>query len=243
MSGLLVASQRLEIVKFEVLEPIIKKIMRNESMKTFYCHGDAKYGEAFWQAEKLKTRMRERWSGEQSWKLGWDVYRPLAEEFWAQYEEINREWLPEDPVYSLTRAGIALSTTTDLWTLTVGTAGQLRILESYISGEATASAVNRAGIALASTNGTTPTAFTPEKFNSRSPAAVSTVATAWTTQPTRNTNSKVLHAFNAFGGSDRWVPQPGEEVYAVGTGSSEQYSMRSLSGTSTVSSHCMWEEL
>lgn len=242
-SSLLVAEQRLEVVQHKALEPVANKVSSDFRVKRFYQYGSMKYGEAFWQAEKIKSKMRERWAREDMSKISPDEYRKLAWEFWAEYEEVNRVWLPEDPVYSLTRAGIALSTTTDLWTLTVGTAGQLRILESYIAGEVTASAVARVGLALASSNGATPTAFTPEKFNSRSPAAVATVATAWTTQPTRNSNSKMLHAFNAFGGSDRWVPQPGEEIYAVGTGSSEQYSMRSLSGTSTVSAHCMWEEL
>lgn len=236
MSAILVERQRLDAVRFEVAREL-------PEITRFHEAGEAKYGERFWIAEKIKTQMRRVWARENRWKMGWNEYRPLWKEFWSEYEEINRVWIPEDPVYSVTRAGSALSLTVDLWTLTVGTAGQLRILESYISGEAAASAVNRVGIAIATSNGVTPTAFTPEKFSTRSPAAVGTAATSWTTQPTRSTNSKILHAFNAFGGSDRWVPQPGEEIYAVGTGTSEQYSCRSLSGTSTVSAHCIWEEL
>lgn len=238
--GLLVAEQRIESVKLQALEELR---LRYDDMPEFHKYGEKKYGEPFWRAEVLKTKMRRNWCREISWQLGWDLYRPVWEEFWEQYEEINRVWIPDDPVYSVTRPGIALSTTLDLWTLTVGTAGQLRVLESYIAGEAAASAVNRTGIALASTNGVTPTAYTPEKFSSRSPAAVATAATNWTTQPVRSANSKILHAFNAFGGSDRWVPQPGEEIYLVGTGTSEQFSFRSLVGTSTVSAHCVWEEM
>lgn len=234
----LLADQRIEALRDSVL-----RRHRISELNSYRAAGELKYGEAFWIAEDLKMAKLSAWAKDTCWKLGWDEYRPLWREFWESYEEINRELLPDDPVYSLTRAGITLATTTDLWTLTVGTAGQLRVLESYVSGEATASAVNRLGVALASTNGATPTAYTPEKFNSRSAAAVATVATAWTTQPVRPTNSKILQVLNAFGGSDRWVPQPGEEMYLVGTGASEQFSQRSLSGTSVVSAHAIWEEL
>lgn len=228
----LVAEQRVESLrdKARVIGP-------------YQLAGELKYGEAFWRAELIKTDMRRKWARPMKPNITWDEYRPRAIAFWQEYEEINRIWLPEDPVYTGTRAGVALSTTADLWTLTVGTAGQQRVLESYIAGEAVASAVARVGIARSSTNGVTPTNQTPEKMNSRSPAAVGTFATTWTTQPVRSTNSVVLHAFNAFGGSDRWVPQPGEELYLVGTGTSEQISCRSLSGTSTVSAHCIFEEL
>lgn len=235
----LVATQRIEAVRFELAK---EAGLDPSRLTAYHLAGERKYGEAFFHAEREKVALRRSWASDKP-SLAWDEYRPLWQEFWEQYEEVNRVWLPEDPVYSVTRPGIALATTTDLWTLTVGTAGQLRILESYISGEAAASAVNRVGLALASTNGATPTAYTPEKFNSRSPAAVGTVATTWTTQPVRSANSKILHAFNAFGGADRWIAQPGDEIYAVGVGTSEQYSMRSLSGTSTVSAHCVWEEL
>lgn len=234
--SLLVPEQRLEAVRLGIASRVPEVLRYQEA-------GHAKYGEAFWIAEGIKNDMRSRWARDTSWKLGWDEYRPLWREFWQEYEEVNRVWLPSDPVYSVTRAGATLATTTDLWTLTVGTAGQLRILESYIAGEAAAAAVVRMGLAIATSNGATPVAYTPEKFSTRSPAAVATAATGWTTQPTRSANSKVLQAFNAFGGSDRWVPQPGEEIYAVGTGSSEQYSHRSLSGTSVVSAHAVWEEL
>ena len=103
--------------------------------------------------------------------------------------------------------GFTLATTTDIFTLTSGASGQDRVCESTISGEATASAVNRVAFQR-STGGATPTNQTPEKLNTRSPAAASTTATTWTTQPTLSGNAAFFHAFNAFGGSDRWVPGP-----------------------------------
>lgn len=165
--------------------------------------------------------------------------RARSTEMWAEYEEINRRLIPEDPVYSGVRAGVALSTTADLWTYTAGATGQARALEVSIGGEATASAVNRVGL-YNSTSGATPTNQTLEKFSTRSPAAVGTFATTWTTQPTLNANAVLLFAFNAFGGGDKWIAQPGAELYVV---NSEKISLRSASGTSTVSSHLIIEEM
>lgn len=159
--------------------------------------------------------------------------------FWEEYEDINRRYIPDDPVYTGTRAGVTLATTTDLWTLSSPSAGQVRVLESYIGGEATTSTVLRFAVQR-STGGTTPTNQTPEKMNTRSPAAASTFATTWSTQPTLSGNALLFHAFNAFGGTDRWVPSPGAEIYLV---NAEILSGRSASGVPVVSAHLIWEEL
>ncbi len=162
-----------------------------------------------------------------------------SKKFWSLYELVNRILDPLDPVYSGVRSGVALSTTADQFTLTAASAGQLRVLEYLIGGEATASAVNRVALQY-STGGATPTTATPEKFNSRSPAAASQLATGWTTQPTLAGLPIITLAYNAFGGVWRWVASPGEEIYRV---NSEQFSVRSLSGTSVVSATIIWEEL
>lgn len=80
--------------------------------------------------------------------------------------------------------------------------------------------------------------ITPEKFNSRSPAAAGTYGKAGTQALVGN--PMITIAFNAFGGFIRWVAAPGEELYYV---NSEVISMRSLSGISTVSSTIIFEEL
>lgn len=160
-------------------------------------------------------------------------------EMWAEYEDINRRLIPEDPVYSGVRAGVALSTTADLWTYTSAATGQARALEVNLGGEAAASAVNRVGL-FNSSSGATPTNQTLEKFSTRSPAAAGTFATAWVTAPTLNAQAVLLFAFNAFGGGDKWIAQPGAELYTV---NGEKISMRSLSGTSTVSAHLIVEEM
>lgn len=192
-------------------------------------------------AEKLKRDLRARYAQTCEQLRGEAAELVVARSWamWAEYEDINRRLLPEDPVYSGSRPGATLATTTDLWTLTSGASGQLRVLESFLGGESTVSTVLRFAIQM-STSGTTPTNQTPEKFNTRSPAAVATFATTWSAQPTLSGNAALFHAFNTFGGSDRWVPSPGSEIYLV---NGEKLSGRSAVGTPVVSGHLIWEEL
>lgn len=192
-------------------------------------------------AEEIKRAMRRDYARAVRQTTGEPRERFLSRSraMWEEYEDINRVYLPDDPVYTGTRSGVTLATTTDLWTLTSGSTGQDRVLESYLGGENTASTVVRFAIQI-STGGTTPTNQTPEKMNSRSPAAASTFRTAWTGQPTLSGNPLLFHAFNTFGGTDRWVAAPGAEIYLV---NGEQLSGRSASGTPIVSSHLIWEEL
>ena len=161
-----------------------------------------------------------------------------ARNFWTAYELFNRDYCPDDPVYSIINAGTALSTTADNLTFQAAAAGQGRILEIILGGEATASAVNRVSVQRAGTAITGNTAITPEKFNSRSPAAAGTYGKAGTQALAGNPMLSI--AFNAFGGFVRWVAGPGEELYFV---NSEVISVRSASGTSIVSLTGIFEEL
>lgn len=163
-----------------------------------------------------------------------------ARAFWPEYEQVNRDYDPDDPVYVITRPGVALSTTADHLHLKAPSAGQVRILEIIIGGEATASAVNR--IALERENATlaTATAQTPEKVNTKSPAAAGTYGFGNTSAILTATTYLQLWALNAFGGFDDWKPAPGAEpVLSDG----EVAGIRSLSGTSTFSSTVTFEEL
>jgi hypothetical protein len=169
-----------------------------------------------------------------------------AWKFWTQYEQVNRDYCPDDPVYSLTRSGVALSTSADLMDFVASASGQFRILELIIGGEATSSAVNRVQFVRGSaTTTTTPTGYssiTATQFNSRSPAAAGSYGSS-VTAAVASTNLLVF-AFNAFGGFIRWVAAPGEEIYCFGDGTNKEWvGMRSLSGTSTVSSTGIFEEL
>lgn len=164
--------------------------------------------------------------------------RERSFKLWTIYEQVNRDLCPDDPVYSVINAGATLSLTADTLTFQAAAAGQGRILEIIIGGEATASAVNRLSIQRAGTSITGNTPITPEKFNSRSPAAAGVYGKAGTQALVGN--AAISLGFNAFGGFIRWVPSPGEEFYYV---NSEVVSIRSASGTSLVSITGVFEEL
>jgi hypothetical protein len=195
-------------------------------------------------AAEICLEFKERWrthyfKNEQRLSgLEVDAVRRRSRSFWQRYELLNRVFDPSDPVYSIVNAGTALSTTGDNLTTEAASAGQGRILEIIIGGEATASAVNRVSVQRAGTSITANSAITPEKFNSRSPAAAGTYGKAGTQALVGNPMLSL--AFNAFGGFVRWVAAPGEEIYYV---NSEVVSMRSASGTSVVSSTIVFEEL
>lgn len=200
-------------------------------------------------AEAIKQDMRRRYAMLTRKKDDFTNMKRRAEDFWAGYEEVNLLWVPEDPVYSKALEGVTLNTTNDMWELAAASAGQLRILESFVGSEGTTSAAARIRVARVSSQGTgtAPTAYTPEKFNTRSPAAAGTyygainaLVTWGTAQATLATNSLILHAFNALGGSDRWVAQPGEEIYSV---NAEYISMRSAAGTAVTSAYVVVEEM
>jgi hypothetical protein len=214
----------------------------------YWClKGAEKYGDAFWYAEKAKFELRRQNLFKLPPRRRNDDFdftvrerdNAIYREFWETYQAINDEFIPEDPVYSGTRAGITLATTADAWTYSSPASGQSRVLESYIGGESTVSTVLRLAVQRA-TGGTTATNQTPEKMSTRSPNGVGTFATTWTAQPTLSGTALLFHAFNTFGGTDRWVSAPGEEIYQV---NGEILSARSSSGTPVISSHMVYEEL
>jgi hypothetical protein len=160
-------------------------------------------------------------------------------EFWGAYQAVNDERIPSDPVYTGARGNFTLSTSLDIFTYTSPASGQARVIEVYVGGEATTSAVNRVSFQR-STSGTTATNQTLELMSTRSPAAAGTSATTWSSQPTLSGAPWYQLGLNAFGGSDRWVSQPGAEFYLV---NGEKCSWRSASGTSVVDFTYLLEEL
>jgi hypothetical protein len=199
-------------------------------------------------AETEKLRMRiarfERFAADKPRRdIGqaepWSAVMEEWRDFWGRYQEVNDRRIPSDPVYTGARGNFTLSTTNDIFTYTSPAAGQARIIEFYVGGEATTSAVNRISCQR-STSGTTPTNQTLELMSTRSPAAAGTSATTWSTFPTLSGNPWYQLGLNAFGGSDRWVSQPGAEFYLV---NGEKKSWRSASGTSVVDFTYLVEEL
>jgi len=234
--------ERLEAVDALIPEPRVVQRLARKYVEDI---------EAFLTAERIKLDMRIRYRAAAAQRAGretWEEGHRWAYAFWAEYEEINRRYIPIDPVYSKVTTGTAASATLSTYDMKAAAAGQTRILESFIGGEATSAAVLRMFLGFSAVGtGTAPTVYVPEKFNTRSPAAAGVVygglsanADWGTTENTLNANPVVVHAFNAFGGTDRWVAPPGGEIYLV---NAEYASLRSLSGTSTISQHNIFEEL
>jgi hypothetical protein len=189
-------------------------------------------------SNELKIEMRKKYCNYSYTPNNYNDALKYSKDFWALYEQVNRVFDPDDPVFSIINSATALSTTADNLTFQAASAGQGRILEIIIGGEATASAVNRIALQRAGTSITSNTAITPEKFNSRSPAAAGVYGKAGTQALVGNPMFSL--PINAFGGYIDWKAAPGEEIYYV---NSEVVSIRSLSGTSTVSSTGIFEEL
>lgn len=186
----------------------------------------------------LRTKYRERCLSAPA--RSYEEALERLREFWPEYEQVNRDYNPDDPVYSITRAGAALSTTADHLHLKAPASGQVRVLEIILGGEATTSAVNR--IAFERENATLAgaSAITPEKFNSKSSAAAGTYGSGNTGAILTAATYFYVWAINAFGGFNDWKAPPGAEPILS---DAEVAGLRSLTGTSTFSSTIVFEEL
>jgi hypothetical protein len=212
--------------------------------------GIEKYGEPFIIAERIKVAMRRRYRREQIAaqirREDRDVQNERAHQFWSEYEQINREHLPEDPTYSVAETGVTLVAAggNDMVTLTIATTAWARVVESYIGGESGSSTVLRLVVLRSGTGPTGGSAATPSKFSPFSAAATTTANIGTTGGVVSVGIGLITHTFNTFGGTDRWVADPNHEVYyggAVANGA--QLSWRALSGTPVVSAHQIFEEL
>lgn len=151
-------------------------------------------------------------------------------------------------LYSYSVNGTALNTGTGLLTVQTAATGAgsvVAVKEIMLAGEAGSSTVARVAVNRPSAAPTgAATAQTGELLNPASRAADFVVATAYaTTQGTLSTNDVLIIGFNAFGGVNRWVAMPGQEIY-VGTQGAVAYLItRSRSGTPTVNGHLIAEQL
>lgn len=173
---------------------------------------------------------------------GYHKAQEIAFAFFRRYEQVNRDFCPDDPVYSAVRAGVTPSAGNDLFTYLAVASRQYRFLELIVGSEATASAAHRI-VHQTSTSGTTSGgAVTPEKFNTNSPASLfstTSIVTTWSAQPTLSTNPKFIFPYNELGGFVDWKAAPGEEDYRT----NEQVSQRNAAGTGVLSITSIWEEL
>lgn len=133
------------------------------------------------------------------------------------------------------------------------TTQQLDILEIYIAGQASASAVNIMQFARDSTLGVTPTALAapnadgPNRSSTAALAAPPISYVAAGTPPQRSaltTGLRLNVGLNTAGGIVRWKPGPGEEISIIGqTASVSECSLSAFTGGSVgaIAAHIMYE--
>lgn len=148
--------------------------------------------------------------------------------------------------FVLDGAGVTPSTTAPNPTLKSAANIVNRITEISVGGEATSSTVNRLAWRRSGTDGVTPTAITPGKLSSSSPAAQSTANSNFTgSQPTPAAAPHAwMYALNVFGGVVRWVAAPGQEILEQGsTAGNDEAGFYTLSGTGLCSVQALFEEV
>lgn len=198
--------------------------------------------------ESYKAELRRQHAADETARRfrGMDAYQAAVEaawRFWPIYERVNRDFCPDDPVYSVARAGYTPAADDDIITYQTPASRKWRVLEIILGSEGTASAAQRA-IWTVSTGGTTETAGNvPEKFDADSPASMfgtGEIVFNWSTNPTVSGQPKIVFAWNGLGGFFDWKAAPGAEVYHR---NSEQVSFRQMAGTAVFSCTVVHEEL
>lgn len=129
--------------------------------------------------------------------------------------------------------------------LTTGLQEIAQVGEVSIGGESTASTVNRMAVRRSTSNLTTPTAQTPSKAASTSPAAYTDGSTTATGEPTTAAAPAIwTYALNTFGGVIRWVAAPGQQLLIQGaTAGNNEITLESSSGTGLISCQMLFEEI
>ena len=111
--------------------------------------------------------------------------------------------------YVVMRDNVTPASPNELLTLVSASNRRCKVTSMEVVGLGTSSAAQRLIAANSATGTTGGGAITPDKAdNVDQPAAATVVDTTWSAQPTLNTNGIIL-GWNALGGPNRWVTQPG----------------------------------
>lgn len=134
--------------------------------------------------------------------------------------------------YVLKQNNITPTAGNDIMTIISAASRRIRLVEVVVTGRGSSSAAQQIEFGR-STGGTTGGgALTPNKYDHQDqPAAVSTVDTTWSVQPTLDTHTEIA-GWNALGGAYRWTPPvkggPGSAGIEVRNG--DNISVRATSG-------------
>lgn len=144
--------------------------------------------------------------------------------------------------YSLSRAAVALNVTDDSLTVLPATGRTVELIEFSIGGVQATATANVVQIAR-STGGVTPGgAVTAQPLREAQAAAGFTNATTWGTQPTLGPVLLRIPV-SSNGGLYRWVQTEDGNIVFIDGNTNKQLSIRSETGTGTMSFHCIVEGL
>lgn len=130
--------------------------------------------------------------------------------------------------------------------LTAAASEGAEITQIGIGGEATASAIQVFVLRRSTTNGITPTAQTPERLHSSSPASAIGAATTWGTEPVNTVTPPATwtRSYNAFGGVISWIAAPGHGIWILEAAAPDaEVSFEADVGTSPLSQQIIFEEI
>ena len=130
--------------------------------------------------------------------------------------------------------------------LTTGLQEIAKVTEIRIGGEAASSTKNRMAVRRSTSNLTTPTAQTPAKKSSTSPAAYTDASTTATGEPTTAAAPAIwTESLDAHGNTIHWIaPEEADALLVQGaTAGNNEITLESSSGTGVVSIEIVFEEV
>ena len=148
--------------------------------------------------------------------------------------------------YMIAREGVTPTAGNMLLGLTTGLQEIALIKEVRVQGEASSAGINRMTLRRSTTNLTTPTAQTPAKKSSTSPAAYTDGSTTATGEPTTAASPAVLtDALQCFGGRFQFKAlDPLDAILIQGaTAGNNEVTLESTSGTNVVSCDIDFDEV
>lgn len=148
--------------------------------------------------------------------------------------------------YVIAREGVTPTAGNVLLSLTTGLQEIARVCEIRIGGEASSSTKNRFAVRRSTANGTTPTAQTPAKKSSTSPAAYTDAATTFTGEPTTAAAPAIwTESMDMHGNTIHWIsPEDDDDLLVQGaTAGNNEISLESSSGTGAGSLEIVFEEV
>jgi len=133
--------------------------------------------------------------------------------------------------YTVSRLAFTATAGQDILTGISGANRRLRLVSVNVTGRGSSSAPQVVHLSRGATGTTPGGAITPDKAeHADQPAATFTTATTWAAQPALITNP-IPVGFNALGGINRWVTEPGRPQGMMESRNGDVISLRCAAGS------------